>query len=341
MVFQAKLGTVYEKMERFKGLAEFLADTLKPEVKETVSRAAYLCKADLVTGMVGEFPELQGIMGREYAAVSKEDPKVASAIHDHYLPRFAEDGVPDNDAGAILSIADRIDTICGCFGIGQIPTGATDPFALRRHTIAIINIILTKNYRLSISNLTDKAIELLSGKITRPAEDVKNDVMEYIKVRLQNVLTSDGFSIDVVDAVLSANFDDIVRSARIVKALSEIKKRTDFEPLAVAFKRAVNITKGTIRTAVDLSLFQHDAEKVLYEALIKVRERVSELSKKEEFNSALLEIATLKGAVDAFFDGVMVMDKDEKIKNNRLAILWGVSDIFSGIADFSRITTAP
>ncbi|MEK7713430.1 MAG: glycine--tRNA ligase subunit beta, partial [Deltaproteobacteria bacterium] len=219
VVFQAKLGTVYEKMERFKSVALFLADILKPEVKETVSRAAYLCKADLVTGMVGEFPELQGIMGREYAAVSNEDPKVAAAIHDHYLPRFAEDGVPDNDAGAILSIADRIDTICGCFGIGQIPTGATDPFALRRHTIAIINIILTKNYRVSISTLADKSIELLSGKITRPAEDVKNEVMEYIRVRLLNLLTGDGYHADVVDAVLSANFDDIVRSARIVKAL--------------------------------------------------------------------------------------------------------------------------
>jgi glycyl-tRNA synthetase beta chain len=341
VVFQAKLGTVYEKMERFKSIAEFLADILKPKVNETVSRAAYLCKADLVTGMVGEFPELQGIMGREYAAVSNEDPKVAAAIHDHYLPRFAEDGVPDDDAGAILSIADRIDTICGCFGIGQVPTGATDPFALRRHTIAIINIILTKNYRLSILKLADKSIELLNGKITRPAEEVKKEVMEYIRVRLLNLLTGDGDPADVVDAVLSANFDDIVKSARIIKALSEIKKRTDFEPLAVAFKRAVNITKGTVRTAVDTSLFQHDAEKVLYEASIKVRERVSELAKKEEFNSALLEIATLKGAVDAFFDGVMVMDKDEKIKNNRLALLWGVSDIFSGIADFSRITTAP
>ncbi|MBI4745827.1 MAG: glycine--tRNA ligase subunit beta, partial [Deltaproteobacteria bacterium] len=340
VVFQVKLGTVHEKMERFKSLAEFLADILKPEVKETVSRAAYLCKADLVSGMVGEFPELQGIMGREYAAVSGEDAEVAKAIYDHYLPRFAEDGVPDNDAGAVLSIADRIDTICGCFGIGQIPTGATDPFALRRHTIAIINIILARDYKLSLSKLIDRSVALLSGKITRPADEVKKDVIEYIRVRFQNILTSDGYPIDVVDAVLSADFDDIVRSVKIVKALSWLKKRPDFEPLAIAFKRAVNITKGTVRTAADASLFQHDTEKALYEASIKVKERVSEMAKKEEFNSALLEIATLKGAVDAFFDGVMVMDKDELIKNNRLALLWGVSDIFSGFADFSKITTS-
>ncbi|MDO8446755.1 MAG: glycine--tRNA ligase subunit beta [Deltaproteobacteria bacterium] len=339
VVFQAKLGTVYEKMERFKSITLFLADILKPEVKETVSRAAYLCKADLVTGMVGEFPELQGIMGREYARVANEDAEVAAAIYDHYLPRFAEDGVPVSDAGAILSIADRIDTICGCFGIGQIPTGATDPFALRRHTIAIINIILTRNYRISISMLADKAIELLSGKITRPAEDVKKEVMEYIRVRVMNLLTGDGYPADVVDAVLSANFDDIVRSARIVRALSEIKKRPDFEPLAIAFKRAGNITRGTARTTVDSSLFQHQAERVLYDSSSMVRVTVPKLTLQEDFDSALIEVSTLKGPVDAFFDGVMVMDKDEKIKNNRLALLWGVSDIFSGFADFSKITT--
>lgn len=339
IVFQAKLGTVYEKMERFKSIAESLSDALKPELKETVSRAAYLCKADLVTGMVGEFPELQGIMGREYAISSSENGDVAAAIYDHYLPRFAGDAPPNSDAGSILSIADRIDTICGCFGIGEVPTGTKDQFALRRHTIAIINIVLTRNYRVSLSKLVDKSLELLTGKSTRPAEDVKKDVMEYIKVRLQNILTSDGFPIDVVDAVLSANFDDIVRSAKIVRDLSEIKKRPDFEPLAVAFKRAGNITRGTARTTVDSSLFQHPAEKVLYDSSSTVRATVLKLALQEDFGSALIEISTLKGPVDAFFDGVMVMDKDENIKNNRLALLWEVSDIFSGIADFSKITT--
>ncbi|MEK7851732.1 MAG: glycine--tRNA ligase subunit beta, partial [Deltaproteobacteria bacterium] len=283
IVFQAKLGTVYEKMERFKNIAESLADTLKPEVKETVSRAAYLCKADLITGMVGEFPELQGIMGREYAVASSENGGVAEAIYDHYLPRSAGDVPPNSDVGSVLSIADRIDTICGCFGIGEVPTGTKDPFALRRHTIAIINIILVKNYRLSISRLIDKSLELLSGKITRPAEDVKKDVTEYIKVRLQNILTSDGYPIDLVDAVLSADFDDIVKSVKIVKALSELKKRPDFEPLAIAFKRAVNITKGTVITTVDTSLFQHAIEKELYEASNKLKERVFELAQNEDF----------------------------------------------------------
>lgn len=339
IVFQAKLGTIYEKMERFKSIAESLSDTLKPEVKGTVSRAAYLCKADLVTGMVGEFPELQGIMGREYAVASSENGDVVAAIYEHYLPRFAGDAPPNGDAGSILSIADRIDTICGCFGIGEVPTGTKDQFALRRHTIAIINIILARNYKLFLSRLVDKSLELLAGKITRPAVDVKKDVMEYIKVRLQNILTSDGYPIDVVDAVLSANFDDIVKSVKIVKALSELKKRPDFEPLAIAFKRAVNITKGTIRTSVDTSLFQHPTEKELYEASNKVKERVFALAQNEDFDRALLEVAAIKGAVDAFFDGVLVMDKDEEIRSNRLAILWGVSDIFSGFADFSKITT--
>lgn len=339
IVFQAKLGTVYEKMERFKSIAEFLANNLKPDIKETVSRAAYLCKADLVTGMVGEFPELQGVMGREYAAVSCEDAEVAATIYDHYLPRFAGDAPPNSDAGSILSIADRIDTICGCFGIGEVPTGTKDQFALRRHTIAIINIILARNYKISISKLVDKSLKLLAGKITRPVEDIKKDVMEYIRVRLQNILMSDGYQIDVVDAVLSADFDDAVRSVRILKALSELKKRPDFEPLAIAFKRAVNITRGTERKALDPSVFQHPSEKELFDLANKVREKVAELTMKENFDSALLEVATIKGAVDAFFDSVLVMDKDEKIKNNRLALLWEVSDIFSGIADFSKIVT--
>lgn len=339
VVFQAKLGTIFEKMERFRTIAGFLADTLNPEVRENVSRAAYLCKADLVTGMVGEFPDLQGIMGRAYAGLSGEKKEVCIAIEQHYWPRFAEDRLPSITEGALLSIADRIDTICGCIGIGQMPTGTTDPFALRRHTIAIINIILAKNYKLSLSMLVDKSLELLNGKITRPVPDVKKDVLEYIKGRLQNLLTSDGYPIDVVDAVLSADFDDIVRSARIIKSLSELKKRPDFEPLAIAFKRAVNITKGTERQALDQSIFQHPTEKELYAASGRVMQKVSELASKEDFDSALLEVATLKGSVDAFFDGVLVMDKDEKIKNNRLALLWAVSDIFSGFADFSKIAT--
>lgn len=339
IVFQAKLGTIYEKMERFRAIAGFLADILNPAAKESVSRAAYLCKADLVTGMVGEFPDLQGIMGRAYAELSGEKKEVCTAIEEHYWPRNAEDHIPSTTEGALLSIADRIDTLCGCIGIGQIPTGTTDPFALRRHTIAVTNIILARNYKLSISALIDKSLEFLDGKITRPAGDVKKDVLEYIKGRLQNLLTSDGYPIDVVDAVLSADFDDIVRSARIVKALSELKKRPDFEPLAIAFKRAVNITKGTERTAIYPSAFQHDSEKELHAASNRVKERVHELARKEDFDAALLEVASIKGAVDSFFDGVLVMDKDEKIKNNRLALLWQVSDIFSGFADFSKITT--
>ena len=339
IVFQAKLGTSYEKMQRFRAITESLADTLDVTVKAEASRAAYLCKADLVTGMVGEFPNLQGIMGREYAELSGDGDMVATAIYEHYLPTSAGGKLPATNSGAFLSISDRIDTICGCIGIGQIPTGTTDPFALRRHTIAIINIVIDKNYKLSLSKLVDKSLELLSGKITRPVGDVKKDVMEYIKVRLQNILTSEGYPIDVADAVLSANFDDIVKSVKIVKALSELKKRPDFEPLAIGFKRAVNITKGTVRTTVDTSLFQHQAEKELYEASNKVKEKVSEFAQKEDFDRALLEVAVIKGPVDAFFDGVLVMDKDEKIKNNRLALLWGVSDIFSGFADFSKITT--
>jgi glycyl-tRNA synthetase beta chain len=336
VVYQQKLGTSYEKMERFRSLAETLADKLNPAVKSSVSRAAYLCKADLVTGMVGEFPEVQGIMGREYALIEGETAEVAQAIAEHYLPTQAGGELPASDIGAIVSIADKLDTICGCFSVGLIPTGSADPYALRRSALGIINIILDRKYRLSLDELINSSLQLLAAKVNRPAEQVKADVLEFFRGRFVNLL-ADRFPADAVDAVVTVSADDLVDTADKIAALTEFKERADFEPLAVAFKRVCNIVKEPVDAAVDLALLQDSAEKDLFQAFQEVAATVENCVKRRDYLAALTEIATLRSAVDNFFDKVMVMDDDPLIRTNRLALLQAIKGLFRDIADFAKI----
>ncbi len=336
VVYQQKLGTSFEKMERFKKLAEGLAELLKPAVKAQTSRAARLCKADLVSGMVGEFPEVQGIMGREYALLEGENSDVANAIAEHYLPTQAGGELPASDIGAFVSIADKLDTICGCFGVGLIPTGAADPYALRRATIGIIAIILDKGYRLSLPALIDKSLKLLAAKLNRPHEQVASDVLDYFRARFVNLLGND-FPNDAVDAAVSADFSDVVDVKSRIAALAEFETHSDFEPLAVAFKRVGNIIKDGTDAPVDPALFEDAAEKELYEAFSTVRSSVETRVASGSWLDALTEIATLRGPVDAFFDRVMVMAEDQRVRTNRLALLTAIARMFGKIADFSKI----
>lgn len=336
VVYQQKLGTSFEKMERFRALAEGLADKLNPAVKPQASRAAWLCKADLVSGMVGEFPEVQGIMGREYALLEGEDAAVANAIAEHYLPNQAGGELPASDIGAFVSIADKLDTICGCFGVGLIPTGAADPYALRRATIGIISIILDRDYRLSLPALIGQAMELLSAKLTRPPEQVAIDVLEFFRGRFVNLLAND-FAGDTVDAAVAAGFKDLVDVRARIAALAQFKDHPDFEPLAGAFKRVGNIIKGGTDAPVDPALFQDEAEKALYEAFQAVNSDVTAKTAAGDYLEALTGIATLRTPVDTFFDKVMVMADDERVRTNRLALLTAIARMFGRIADFSRI----
>ncbi len=337
VVYQAKLGTSYEKMERFRTLALLLAERFAPELKATVEKAAYLCKADLVSGMVGEFPEVQGVMGREYALLEGESAAVATAIYEHYLPTQAGGVLPSEDAGAFISMADKLDTLCGCFGVGLIPTGTADPYALRRSAIGILNILLARGYRLSIPELVAQSLELLAAKLTRPKDQVLSEVVEFIRLRFVNLLTSQGVATDVVEAVLAAGFDDVVDAQARVTALAALKSQDDFEPLAVAFKRVMNIIKEGVETPVDAALFEESCEGALQQALETVKGSVAEQVANGDYATALRTIATLRVPVDAFFDGVMVMAKEEKVKQNRLALLTAVARLFTGIADFSRL----
>jgi glycyl-tRNA synthetase beta chain len=341
VVFQAKLGTSFEKVERFCKLAGYIADQLQVATgtKDNVVRAARLAKADLVSGVVGEFAKLQGVMGRDYALKGGERPEVAEAIFEHYLPRNASDILPTTDTGAIVSIADKMETLCSCFGIGLIPTGAADPYALRRQTLGVINILLDKEYHLSISEVINTSLKIASEKIDKDIAKTKGLVLEFIKTRLSGLLTTQGYSHDIVDAVLTRGFDDIVDAVEIIKALSHLKEQADFEPLAVAFKRVANITREFESTGVDPSLFEGVAEKELHAAFHAIGGTVADLADKGKYKEALLKAAEIRPLVDKFFDDILVMVESEKIRDNRLSLLKEVSGLFTRFADFSRIVT--
>lgn len=336
VVYQQKLGTSYEKMERFQSLAEQLADMLNPAVKQQASRAAFLCKADLVSGMVGEFPEVQGIMGREYALHDGEDAAVANAIAEHYLPTQAGGDLPASDAGAFVSLADKLDTLCGCFGVGLIPTGAADPYALRRATIGMISIILDKGYQLSLSKLIARALEQLTPKLTRPRDDVQREVQEFFRGRFVNLLANN-HPADVVEAAAAAEFDNLSDCAERIRALDTFRQRDDFQPLTITFKRVCNIVKEGLDAPVDPALFRDEAEHTLYRVLQETKATAQEQIQRHQYLAALSDIAGLKWAVDAFFDAVMVMDEDQAVRNNRLALLTAINRLFSSIADFGKL----
>ncbi len=340
VVFHSKMGTSWEKVERFTVLARMLGERLAPECLDTLSRAACLCKADLVSGMVGEFPELQGIMGRAYARLQGEPEPVAAAIHEHYLPTRAGGPIPQGIEGALLSIADKMDTIAACFGVGLIPTGTADPFALRRQTLGIIRIILEKPFRLSLTELIDRALPLLESKLTEPAEAVRRNILDFFEGRLHHQMVSqEGYSPDVVDAALVVGIDDLVEAVMRTKALSVFRSRPDFDSLASAFKRVVNIIKEPESAPVDPALLGSPAEQALFAAVTDTEGVVEGCLSRSDYDAALESMSRLKAFIDAFFDSVLVMDRDDSVRRNRLALLTRIHNLFSRVADFRKIQT--
>jgi glycyl-tRNA synthetase beta chain len=348
VLFQAELGTVYEKIERVAGIAEFMSAAVEPEagsapenadLKKHVVRAAMLSKADLVSQVVGEFPKLQGIMGRVYATVAGEPPAVATAIEEHYRPVHSGAPLPETLAGAVLSIADKMDSICGCFSVGLVPTGASDPYALRRQGIGILQIMKDQGFSFSLSNLIGQSLRNFKPH-NLPA--VQERVAAFLRNRLTNLLTDDGFSKDTVAAVLSVAGDNIPDTWRRAAALEQLKAKPDFEPLAVAFKRVVNIIKkadDTAKNEPDQKLFQHESEAALLNAYEQVKNRVEDDLANGSYGQALVKIASLRDPVDAFFEGVMVMADDIQVRHNRLALLGVIAALFGNFADFSKLST--
>jgi len=340
VVFHTLLGTSHKKVMRFRKLAVKIASKVKPSVKKNVDRAALLAKADLESLMVGEFSELQGIMGREYALIAGEKQEIADAIYEHYLPIVAGGELPQTDEGAIVGIADKIDTIAGFFGVGMPPTGTADPYALRRQALGIINIILSRRYSLGLNFLIDESLALLKDVLKKPAEEVKKDILEFFKGRLQNQLIAQGYAYDTVDAVLSADIDELVDVIERIKVLQEFRLNPDFEPISIAFKRVDNILKDFRNGQFDVNLLTNDAEINLFSYFDNIKPRMEKGIAEKDFGSALNKLAALRPHVDTFFDNVMVMDKDEKVRFNRLSLLEEISALFHQIADFSKIVTA-
>jgi len=340
VVYHSKLGTSYEKVMRISSLAEYLAGRIDPSLGETVKRASLLCKADLITGMVGEFPSLQGVMGQIYARLSGEREEVALAIYEHYLPTAAGGTLPASHPGAVLSLADKLDTIVGCFGVGLIPTGTADPYALRRQTLGIIHIILGKRYPLPLSELVEKSLSLLTAKLERTPQQVKEDVLEFFKGRMQNLLISRGVSPDAVEAASAVGFDDLVDLEQRAQALHDLKKEPDFDPLAAAFKRIVNISRLHSPGPVLPERFEKPVEADLFEAYRAIGWKAEEQIARKDYSAALRELSSLRKPVDEFFDGVMVMAEDAQVKENRLSLLANIARLFFKVGDFSKITTA-
>ncbi|MDR2861751.1 MAG: glycine--tRNA ligase subunit beta [Syntrophobacterales bacterium] len=340
VIFHTKLGTSFEKVQRFRQLALYLADQIDPALCPLVDRTAYIAKADLDTRMVGEFPELQGIMGREYSLREGENPLVAQAVYEHYLPIAAAGALPETEPGAIVSIADKLDTIAGFFGVNVIPSGTADPYALRRQAIGIINIILHKKYNLDMGQLTDASLRILGEKITRPPADVKKDVLDFFRNRFEYQMGLQGFSYDVIHAVMAANEWNLYRCGKKIKALEAFKTHTDFLSLTAAVKRVENISKGfSAKGSVDPDLFENQTEADLFSSCKAISATTLRHIREEDFSSALGELTKLKEPIDLFFDAVLVMAKEEKIKHNRLFLLREVSSLFHGIADFTYIST--
>jgi glycyl-tRNA synthetase beta chain len=358
VTFQERLGSVHDKLERMLSVAKHLVKITGRSDTPTVERATFLCKADLTTGMVGEFPDLQGAMGREYARKEGEPEEVALAIFEHYLPRGAADTLPSGDAGAIVGIADRIDTITGIFAIDKAPTGANDAFGLRRACLGIIRVLLDKGYRLKLGDLVDSALERhyhRFASLEAPKPDAKGkkpalldraaartQVLEFFRGRLKS-MWSDDHAPDVVEAVLSVGYEDVVDANARLQALSEIKRRADWLPLASAFGRASNIIEKQAKDLqagpVDPALFKDAPEGSLHSAWQSASALVAKALPTGDYGTALRALAELRPAVDLFFDKVLVMAEDPALKQNRLRLVRGVQQLFAPIADFARIQT--
>jgi len=336
IIFQYTLGTMAEKSERIAALASSLCEVLDPSLTKDALRAAKLAKVDLLTEMVGEFPSLQGLIGRDYALLDGEKPAVATAIYEHYLPVRAGGALPDSLLGAIVGLADRMDTMAGCFAIGERPTGNKDAFGQRRLAIGLINIIRSHNLHISLNDFIRKALAGYGDTIT-PQEDTLEQLLAFIRLRFENDLTASGMKQEVVEAATSVGFDDLCDCQARVQALDSMRGSSDFAVLAGSFKRIRNIIKGNTSIDVDPALFTESAETELFATLNEVSRQALPLIASGDYNAALVAMLAMKSPVDRFFDDVMVMDEDPAVRANRLNLLTALGALVRKVGDISRM----
>ena len=336
-VFEKRLGTLFDKQQRVASLAASIATAIGSEAAHA-QRAAQLCKCDLLTSMVFEFPDLQGVMGRYYALHDAEPHAVADAIREHYLPRFAGDELPATPTGQALALADRLDSLVGIFAIGQQPSGDKDPFALRRAALGLIRICIERQLDLDIEQLLNSAAQTFEAKVNAAA--AVQAVFDYVMDRLRGYYQEAGVEADLVEAVLATrpsrplDFDRRVQACRVFRDLPEAQS------LAAANKRISNILKKwdqPIPAAVDRQRLIDAAEQQLAERLADASTAVLPLMQSGDYTPALKQLATLKQPVDAFFDSVMVMDEDSALRDNRLALLQSLRNLLLRVADLSRL----
>lgn len=338
VVFQVKLGSLYDKVLRVKGILAYLIPALNLSSKQA-ERAAMLSKCDLLTGMVGEFPELQGLMGYYYALNDGEDKVVAQALNEQYMPRFSGDNLPETDLGMALSLADRIDTLVGIFAIGQKPSGVKDPFKLRRHALAVIRLLISTNSSLNLTTLINEALAAYGDRLTdkKAVEELKPFILE----RLQAFYHAQGVSNDLVQAVRARQDEWLYDLDKRLTALKSFVMMSEAGSLSAACKRVNNIlSQASItssNTDINEKLIEDGAEEALYTHINKISKSVETLYASADYASLLKQLASLKEPVDAFFDHVMVMVDDEAVKQNRLAILVRLQDLLQGVADISML----
>ncbi len=340
IVFQAQLGTLFEKTERVSALAGLLADKINANKADAV-RAGQLCKSDLVTNMVGEFDNMQGIAGYYYALNDGESNDVALALNEQYMPRFAGDQLPTTMTGTLVALADRLDTLVGIFGIGQLPTGSKDPFALRRASLGVLRLLVEKELDLDLAELLDLAIQ--QHKPLPKAEGLKQQVLNYVLDRFRAGYEDDNIAVEVFMAVMAKQLSNPLDINRRVQAVHQFSQLPQAQALAAANKRVSNILakqEGTASTNIDTALLQETDEKALAAKLLAKSEQVAPLFTSHSYTEALQALAELQQPVDAFFDNIMVMTDDEAVRNNRIALLNQLRGLFLEVADISLLVPA-
>ena len=337
VVFEKELGTLLDKTKRVEKLTSTIADQLAGNTQLAV-RAAELCKCDLMTEMVGEFPSLQGVMGRYYANHDGENSEVAQALEDYYKPKFSGDSLPQSITSQSLAIADRLDTLIGIFAIGQMPTGDKDPFALRRAALGVLRILIENKLDLDLLHLIKVAAA--QYEVSIKASDAESGLLDFMLDRLHAYYLDKGIRPDVLDAVLSTKPTKPLDINNRLLAVDAFHQRAEAESLAAANKRIGNIlkkVKGELPNKIDEKLLQENAEKELHQILTTLDDKVQMLINAAKYQDALAELSTLRESVDQFFDDVMVMAEDEKLKNNRIALLNKLHGLFLQIADISKL----
>ncbi len=337
VTFQERLGSLHGKTERLVSISGYLAGRLAPQTKDGIVRAAWLAKTDLITGAVREFPELQGTMGKYYALLDGEEKEVAEALEEQYLPRHSGGGLPHTDAGALLSIADKVDNIAAFFSIGLTPTGSEDPFAHRRQALGIIAIILNRGYGLPLRGLVDKALEALPD--LKDLNETGRKICQFFENRLEIVFADLGYTPDLIQSILSLSIDvELGEIKERLEAIKEFKRADNFNDFLTAIKRVNNIIPKTTVPELRDSLLIEDPEKKLKGTLEAVRSELAGLLRDKRHYDSINLLTSLTEPINNFFDGVLVMDKREEIKLNRLSLLNEIWKTVSSIADFSKLS---